>query len=95
MKTHQEVSATYYDRKVCDDKLDVDDLVYVYLPRNRRVKLAKKWEGPAKVVTAKHPVYEVVRSTPKGPISSWSIRNKLKRAPESSNFVEISGHEPK
>lgn len=45
MSTRQNYAATYYDQKVIDDKLNVGDLVYMYLPRNKRVKLAMKWTG--------------------------------------------------
>ena len=81
LKTQQEVSTTYYDKKVIDDKLRCGNLVYVYLPRNRRIKLAKKWEGPAKVTKCNHPLYEIKRLTAKGETLNWTIRNKLKRAP--------------
>ena len=45
MNTRQDTYATYYDEKVLDDPLRAGDLVYAYLPRNKNVKLAKKWKG--------------------------------------------------
>ena len=45
MNTRQKVSSTYYDKKVRDDKLDIGDKVFVYLPRNGRAKLKYKWMG--------------------------------------------------
>ena len=62
----QEVTASYYDKKVCDDKIDVGTLVYVFLPRNVRIKLTLKWMGPAKVVQNCHPSYEIEIKTSKG-----------------------------
>ena len=34
MNTRQKVSSTYYEKKVRDDKLDIGDKVFVYLPRH-------------------------------------------------------------
>ena len=85
MEVQQEVSATYYDRKIIDDQLDCGELVYMFLPRNRRIKLAQKWAGPAKIVKTNHPLYEIMRRTKKGNVvTSWTIRNKLKRAPRNA-----------
>ena len=42
MNTRQKVSPTY-DKKARDDNLDIDDKVFVYLPRNERAKLKCKW----------------------------------------------------
>ena len=71
-----------------DDKLSSGELVYVYHPRNRRIKLTHKWAGPAKVTKCSHPVYEVKRKTKKGDITQWTIRNKLKRAPANAVWSE-------
>lgn len=35
-----------FDQKVRFDAYDHGDLVWVELPRNKRMKLAPKWEGP-------------------------------------------------
>ena len=50
---------TYYDQKIVDLKLEVNDLVYVYLPGLRNVKLVRKWSGPHKIVEVLHPFYIV------------------------------------
>ena len=42
IKTRQNVSSTYYDKKVRDDKLDIGDKVFLYLPHNERAKLKYK-----------------------------------------------------
>ena len=42
MNTRQKISPTY-DKKARDDNLDIDDKVFVYLPRNERAKLKCKW----------------------------------------------------
>ena len=52
-ETRQKVSPTY-DKKARDDNLDIDDKVFVYLPRNERAKLKCKWMGPYKIVEAHH-----------------------------------------
>ena len=36
MKTRQKVSAGYYDNKVRDDEMKLNDKVFVYLPCNER-----------------------------------------------------------
>ena len=43
MGTRPQAYASYYERKVLDDKLNVNDEVFVYLPT--RVKFAKQWNG--------------------------------------------------
>ena len=48
-----EISPTY-NKKTRDDNLDIDDKVFVYLPRNERAKLKCKWMGPYKIVEAHH-----------------------------------------
>ena len=53
MNTRQKVSPTY-NKKARDDNLDIDDKVFVYLPRNERAKLKCKWMGPYKIVEAHH-----------------------------------------
>eukprot|EP00112_Aurelia_sp_Birch-Aquarium-sp1_P020226 Seg5166.1 transcript_id=Seg5166.1/GoldUCD/mRNA.D3Y31 product="hypothetical protein" protein_id=Seg5166.1/GoldUCD/D3Y31 len=59
MSTRQKVSASYYDKKITDDKLEPGELVYIYQPAKSRKKLEVKWDGPYKVVVAAHPVYHV------------------------------------
>ena len=59
---------TYYGQKVVDSKLQVNDSVYVYLPRLRNVILVTKWSGPHKIVEVLHPVYIFEIITNQGPI---------------------------
>ena len=58
MYTRQKVAATY-DKKALDDRLNVGDFVYVYFPRNQRVKLVLKWMGVAKILHENQPSYQV------------------------------------
>ena len=39
MSVRQEYARTYYDKKVKDDVIPNDTYVYVYIPRNRRLKM--------------------------------------------------------
>ena len=66
MKCRQDTYATYYDQKSVDCPLQEGDSVYVYLPRNRRKELTKKWKRPYKIVEANHPVYHVEIQTENG-----------------------------
>ena len=77
MNARQQKANTDYDRKVKADPLDTNTLVYVYLPRNERKKLKLKWDGPHKIVTAKHPVYEVKQGDTSN--TKWLTRDKLRK----------------
>ena len=91
MAMRQDRYATSHDEKIVrDDKLLVGDRVYLYLPRLARVKLTPKWNGPFKVMKAAHPVYTVSIPTSKGQISKTVTRDKLKRAGNTMNLVEIN-----
>ena len=79
MNARQEKAATYYDKKVLDDPLLVDDKVYVYLPRNKRLKLVPNWYGPFLITKANHPVYHVDIQTHQGTITKTLTRDRLKR----------------
>ena len=59
METRQKISASYYDQKRMDDKLQIGESVYLYLPAKKREKLAIKWVGPHVVVLESHPVYHI------------------------------------
>ena len=52
-------SSTYYDKIIKDEKLQVETLVYIYLPRHGRKEITLKWDGPHKILSEKHPVYEI------------------------------------
>ena len=79
MNARQEKAATYYDKKVLDDPLLVDDKVYVYLPRNKRLKLVPNWYGPFLITKANHPVYHVDIQTHQGTITKTLTRDRLKK----------------
>ena len=79
MNTRQAIAATYYDKKVLDDELKVDELVFVFAPRNKSKKLSLKWFGPHRVIQCKHPAYEIEKA--------WT-RDKLKRAPPNSHVIQ-------
>ena len=83
MNTRQKVSLTYYDKKVRDDKLDIGDKVFVYLPRNKRAKLNYKW------MEGHHPTYNVEIQTSKGVKHVWLVRNHLKGPPNHSELVDV------
>ena len=91
MNLRQDQYKTYHDRKVADSVLAVDDLVYVFLPRLKRVKLACKWNGPFKVHAAFHPKYAIKIPTDKGIIIKTVTRDKLKKVknPESTLVAAI------
>ena len=55
----QQKAATYYDKKVLDKRLDVNDSVLILDTRHRSSSLQYKCKGSAVVRTAKHPAYEV------------------------------------
>ena len=59
MNTRQSKYLSYYDKKVFDDPIKEDQLVYMYLPRKQHHKLSLKWFGPCKVITNQHPVYKI------------------------------------
>ena len=82
MQVRQVATATYYDKKVVDHELQVDELVYVLAARNKSKKLALKWFGPSKIVTCCHPAYEILV----GNNTKWVTRDKLKRVPRDVNI---------
>ena len=90
MNTRQKVSSTYYDKKVKDDKLDIVDKVFVYLPRNEQAKLKYEWIGSCKIVEAYHPTYNVEIRTSKEVKHVWLVRNHLKKAPNHSELVNVN-----
>lgn len=53
-KARQAKYVNYHDRKVSDDALEREILVYMYRPRKSR---EMKWRGTGKVKSPKHPVY--------------------------------------
>ena len=80
MSVSQLRSATYYDKKVADEELQVGELLYVFYPSIKSKKLAHKWFSPYCILQAKHPAYEINLGTK----SQWLTRDKLKVTPKNS-----------
>ena len=85
----QAAAATYYDKTIVDDELQVGELVYVLAPRNKSKKLALKWFGPSEIVECCHPAYETLV----GNNTKWVTRDKLKRSPRDVN-IQVEPDEP-
>eukprot|EP00111_Clytia_hemisphaerica_P001516 TCONS_00004352-protein len=77
MDTIQEYSLTYRDRNAFNDILEKDTEVYVYLTRNKKLKMTLKWDGPFKIVDVLHPVYKVELNDG---VCKYITRDKLRRA---------------
>ena len=77
VNTHQVNSSAYYDKKIKDEKLLVEMLVYIYLPRNERKTLM--WDRPYKILLEKHPVQEIQINGK----SKWLTRDKLRKCEQS------------
>ena len=91
MNARQDKYATYVDRKKLDDILYVDDKVYVYFPRMKRMKLVPNWYGPFRVIFADHPVYRIEIKTQNRTFTKVVTRDRIKRAKSDaiiSNFNE-------
>ena len=48
---------TYYDKKRRSDPLNIGDMVYVFNPRTKRVKLEPNWRGPFEVINKSKHLY--------------------------------------
>ena len=59
METRQRVNATYYDKKVRDNVLEVGQKVLILDPRVKGNWLKPKYNRSGKVVSEKHPAYEI------------------------------------
>ena len=70
---------TYYDTRVIESKLNVNDRVYVYMPRLRHVKLVNKWHGLFRVIEALDPVYIMEILTNHGIVEKAIPRDRLKK----------------
>ena len=69
----------YYDKKRTADPLQVGDMVYVYNPRMKNVKLQPKWDGPFEIINKSENVYEV-RVVRESKIKcQWLPRDRLRR----------------
>ena len=74
-----------------DDILNVDDKVYVYFPRMKRMKLIPNWCGPFKIIFAVHPVYRIEVKTQNRTFAKVVTRDRIKRTKSNailSNFDE-------
>ena len=59
METRQRVNATYYDKKVRDNVLEVGQKVLILDPRVKGNWLKPKYNRSGKVISEKHPAYEI------------------------------------
>ena len=57
MNIRQDVAATYYDKKVLDDRLENNSDVYVFQPRSKMFEL--RWAGPHIIRKCQHLSYLV------------------------------------
>ena len=55
MGVRQKQALTYYDKKLKMTSFQPTPYVYVYIPRNRRLKMVLKWHGPFKVLKGNTP----------------------------------------
>ena len=91
MNSRQDKYTNYIDRKKLDDILHVDDKLYVYLTRMKRMKLVPNWYGPFRVIFADHPVYRIEIKTQNRTFTKVVTRDRIKRAKSDaiiSNFNE-------
>ena len=89
MQARQAAASIHYDRKVVDDELQVDELVYVLAPCNKSKKLALKWFCPSEIVKCCHPACEILV----GNNTKWVTCDKLKRAPRGVN-IQLEPDQP-
>ena len=95
MNTTQDRAFTYHDRKARDDVIATDTYVYVFMPRNRRLKImVLKWHGPFKILEVLHPVYKVEIIDSKGKCSEkYVTRDKLRRAEKNATRKYVDAQE--
>ena len=83
-----------YHDKVYDDVIPEGQLVYMYLPRKTREKLSLKWHGPCKILTQKHPVYEIEYTRMNKKCRKWITRDKLRRCENNVVYQDINIDNP-
>ena len=88
MSARQDKYATYVDRKKLDDILHVDDKVYVYFPRMKRMKLVPNWYGPFRVIFADHPVYRI--EIKNRAFTKVVTKDRIKRAKSGANISNFN-----
>ena len=84
----------YHDKKVYDDVIPEGQLVYMYLPRKTREKLSLKWHGLCKILTQKHPVYEIEYTRMNKKCRKWITRDKLRRCENNVVYQDINIDNP-
>ena len=77
MSTRQDVAATYYDKKILDDVLELACEVYVHNPMSKKLEI--KWGGPYKVKKCEHPSYLIEVQKRGKLIEKCFTRDKLRR----------------
>ena len=76
-------------KKVLDDPIKEEQLVYMYLARKQQHKLSLKWFGPCKVITNQHPLYKNGYQSSKGNVEKWIICDKLSRCEKSTTYQDL------
>ena len=77
MNARQDTAASYYDRSVMDDELELHRQVYVFNSRSR--KFCLRWEGPFRILKCEHPSYLVAIEENGKLVDKWYTRDKLRR----------------
>ena len=93
MNIRQDVAATYYDKKVLDDRLENNSEVYVFQPRSKKFEL--RWAGPHIIRKYQHPSYLVEINTNGKVIEKWFTRDKLRRRENKLEFTVPNNSEKK
>ena len=94
MSSWQAKYINYHDKKVFYDIIPEEKLVYMYLPRKSRKKLSLKWHGPCKILTQKHPVYEIEYTRMNKKCRKWITRDKLRRCENNVVYQDINVDTP-
>ena len=90
MNMRQATAKTYYDRKRIEGtQIKPDDLVLVYNPRLKGLKLHPKWEGPCKVCQVSDHVLEIELKSNNQVIRKWLPRDRLKLVPKTSQPCDL------
>ena len=77
MKVRQDTAASYHDKKIINDVLEINTDVYVHNPRGKKLEL--KWNGPYKIIKCRHPSY-LIRVEERGKlVDKWFTRDKVRR----------------
>ena len=87
----QNTMKTYYDKKRTEgEQIKVNDLVLVYNPRLKGLKLHPKWEGPCKVLSVCDHLLEIeFRTAVQGILTKWLPRDRLRKIKNETTICEI------